>query len=234
MQAVLWDMDGTIIDSEPLWLASEQAMLARYGIELTAETRDRLVGTGLWDAAARFQELGVPLSADAIVDEWVADVARGIVSGEARWRPGARDLLASLTDAGIPCALVTMSVQALADIVVAQLPPQTFSAIISGDAAHPPKPHPDPYLRGAAALGVAVDACLALEDSPTGLRSAMAAGAVAIGVPHLVSLEDAPAHALWKTLEGHSAASLLEAFQRLRPRVDASRTGAQSAVGSQE
>jgi HAD superfamily hydrolase (TIGR01509 family) len=217
LAAVLWDMDGTLIDSEPLWLESELAMLRRYGIAMPDDTQQRLVGTGLWEAAGFFQRLGVPLTADQIVAEWVAGVATGLAQSEPVWRPGAPELLESLRVAGIPCALVTMSVRSLAEDVVAHLPEGSFAAIVPGDEVEFEKPHPDPYLRGAAALGVSIDRCLALEDSPTGLRSASAAGSVAIGVPNLVSLREAPADALFPTLSGLDANSLIRAFSELRP-----------------
>ncbi|MGK0720789.1 HAD family hydrolase [Leucobacter sp. W1478] len=218
LAAVLWDMDGTLIDSEPLWLEAELAILERYGIPMTIEIRNRLIGSGLWDAAELFRELGVNLSADDIVAEWVAHVGDGLRRTEPDWRPGATELLASLAAAGIPCALVTMSVRSLAEQVAGLLPAGTFAAIVGGDEVDHAKPHPEPYHRGAAALGVPIEQCLALEDSPTGLRSATSSGAVAIGVPNLVSLDGSHAHALWTTLQGSDAQVLRREFAALRGR----------------
>ena len=214
--AVLWDMDGTLIDSEPLWLAAEEAMLGRYGIELTPELSDRLVGSGLRAAARLFQELGVPMGVDEIIAEWRDGVIAGLREQGPDWRPGAVELLASLREEGIPAALVTMAVRAIADEVVALLPAGTFAAIVGGDEVAFEKPDPDPYLRGAALLGVDPAACVALEDSPTGLRSARAAGTIALGIPNLVSLEDSAAHELLPTLAGVGAPELAERFVRLR------------------
>lgn len=209
-------MDGTLIDSEPLWLKTELEMLERYGLTMSAETHQRMVGSGLWEAAEHFQELGVPLTADEIVAEWVEAVSHGLAHGVPNWRPGARELLASLKASGVPCALVTMSVRSLADFVTKLLPAGTFQAIIAGDEVEHEKPHPDPYLRGAAALGVHIGDCVALEDSPTGVTSAHASGAVTIGIPHLVSLEHAPAHALVPSLEGIDTAALTHKFHEVR------------------
>lgn len=214
--AVLWDMDGTLIDSEPLWIETELAMLRRYGLEMSADTHQRLIGSGLWEAAELFRDLGVPLSADEIVAEWVQGVSRGIASSEPEWRPGAVELLASLKQAGVPCALVTMSTRSLADAVIAMLPEGTFSAVVAGDEVTHAKPHPEPFLRGAAALNVPIEACLAFEDSPTGLNSAFASGAIAIGIPNMVSLDHAPAHRLISTLADFDAASLRELHLSLR------------------
>lgn len=215
LAGVLWDMDGTLIDSEPLWLDAEHEMLGRYGIEMGAETNEQLIGSGLWEAAEHFRALGVPLSADDIVAEWVRHVGAGMDRDGLIWRPGARELLADLADHGIPCALVTMSVRALADRMVAQLPAGTFRAVIAGDEVAHEKPHPDPYLRGAAALGVDPEACLAFEDSPTGVRSAVSAGSVTIGVTNLLDLGAMPAHEVWPTLSGITADALGEHFVRL-------------------
>ncbi|MFC6234156.1 HAD family hydrolase [Leucobacter soli] len=217
LSAVLWDMDGTLIDSEPLWLEAEHRMLARYGVEMTPGIGEQLVGSGLWEAAELFRGLGVRMPADDIVAEWVEQVGRGMDEGRVTWRPGARELLASLGDAGVPSALVTMSVRSLAERTAAILPAGTFSAIVAGDEVTRPKPHPEPYLRGAAALDVPIESCLVIEDSPTGLRSAAASGAVAIGVTNLVDLAGAPAHDIRSTLVGLDAAGIRAEFARLRP-----------------
>lgn len=214
--AVLWDMDGTLIDSEPLWLEAELVMLARYDIELTPRVKNQLVGSGLRAAAAMFQELGVPMSADEIIAEWRDAVIAGLLRDEPAWRPGAVELLASLGAAGIPSALVTMAVRSIADAVVGMLPAGSFTAILGGDEVAREKPDPDPYLRGAALLGVPIEHCLAIEDSPTGLRSAYDSGAVAIGVPNLIDLSQAPSHALWPTLAGVDAEILSQRFIQLR------------------
>ena len=212
LAAVLWDMDGTLVDTEPLWLRVELALLDRFGIEPTPALLESLVGSGLWQAAERFRALGVPMSADDIVAEWVTHVSRGIDAGEFTWRPGAKELLASLRLAGIPCALVTMSTRLIAERVVAMLPDGTFAAMITGDEVEHEKPHPEPYLLGASALGVRIDRCIALEDSPTGLRSAVTAGAVAIGIPNILPLENEPAHEIRETLATIDAQSLAQQF----------------------
>ncbi|MBO1806268.1 HAD-IA family hydrolase [Leucobacter ruminantium] len=212
--AVLWDMDGTLIDSEPLWLEAEVAMLARYGIEMTTELRDRIVGSGLRTSAQLFRDLGVRLTVDEIIDEWATSVIAGLLATRPDWRPGAVELLQSLRDAGVPCVLVTMSVRGIADTVVRLLPEGMFSGVIAGDEVAHEKPHPDPYLRGAALAGVPIEACLAIEDSVTGLNSAFASGAVTVGVPNLLDLSDAPKHELWPTLAGVDAAQIAEAFAR--------------------
>nr|WP_279550597.1 HAD family phosphatase [Leucobacter weissii] len=212
----MWDMDGTLIDSEPLWLEAELEMLRRYGVEMTPDTHRRLIGSGLWEAAEHFRELGVPLSADDIVAEWVRGVSEGAAQQGLSWRPGARELLASLAAHGITSVLVTMSVRSFAEQVTSELPANSFAAIVAGDEVRHPKPHPEPYLLGARAAGAPIERCLAIEDSPTGLRAAVASGAVAIGVPNLIGLEGERAHGIWDSLLGVDAAGLRDRFSALR------------------
>lgn len=216
LMAVLWDMDGTVIDSEPLWLHAEQTMLARYGLEMDAATQTAMIGSGLTAAAQLFQRIGVPLSVEQIISEWASSVVTGLTESDLRWRPGAVELLQSLQDAGIPCALVTMATRRFADAVISRLPQGVFQAVIAGDEVAHEKPHPEPYLRGAAALGVPIPSCLAIEDSPNGLRSANASGAVTVGVPNLVPLTDAPHDVLLPTLHGVSVANLQKIYVHTR------------------
>jgi HAD superfamily hydrolase (TIGR01509 family) len=108
---------------------------------------------------------------------------------EIPWRPGARELLASLAERGVPCALVTMSYTRLADTMIAQLPPGTFAAVVTGDQVSDGKPHPEAYLTAAARLGADPRDCVAIEDSPTGIASATAAGCVVVGIPHHVAVQ---------------------------------------------
>ncbi|MCW2287695.1 HAD superfamily hydrolase (TIGR01509 family) [Leucobacter luti] len=212
--AVLWDMDGTLIDSEPLWLDTEIAMLDRYSIELTDEVRNSLIGSGLRAAAQVFQELGVPLTADEIITEWKNGVIDRLRATAPQWRPGALELLSSLNAAGIPSGLVTMAVREIADTVMDLLPGDiAFASVLGGDEVQHEKPHPQPYLLGAAQLGVQIADCVALEDSINGLRSAHASGAVAIGIPHTIPLDGVPAHELWSTLAGVDADRLSERFR---------------------
>ncbi|WP_254909063.1 HAD family phosphatase [Leucobacter sp. 7(1)] len=213
--AVLWDMDGTLIDSEPLWLDAELTMLRRYDIELTDAVRDSLIGSGLRAAAATFQGLGVPLTIEQIIAEWTASVIAGLRAVGPQWRPGAIELLASLREAGIPFGLVTMAVREIADVVLELLPNGLqFAAVLGGDEVTHEKPHPEPYLRGAELLGVTITDCVALEDSFTGVRSARDSGAVTFGIPNLLNIDAAPAHEHWPTLAGVDADTLSERFRR--------------------
>ncbi|MFM6974603.1 MAG: HAD family hydrolase [Agromyces sp.] len=202
LQAVLWDMDGTLVNTEPYWISAETAMIERFGGAWSDEHALQLVGKGLWDCAAIIQATGVELSADEIVFELSDEVRRQLREHGIPWQPGARELLAELREAGIATALVTMSLREMALEIVEQAGFHAFDAVVAGDDVTEPKPHPEPYLAGLAALGVDASGAVGIEDSLTGLRSARAAGLAAIGVPHMISLDDSEAHTVWPTLAG--------------------------------
>lgn len=188
--AVLWDMDGTLIDTEPYWMAEEAELVARAGGTWTAEDAVELVGNSLLRSAeiilARTPVTGTP---EQVVDVLLAGVVAR-TRDRMPWRPGARELLAECADLGVPCALVTMSYAPLADVLLAQVPVGTFAAVVTGDQVTHGKPSPDPYLVAAERLGVGPRDCIALEDSPTGVRSATAAGVPTVGIPHVVPIPE--------------------------------------------
>lgn len=204
---MLWDLDGTIVDTEPQWIAAEMALVHRFGGTWSHEQALSLVGSGLPDSARVLQRHGVRMEVDEIVG-WLTDQVISGLRSRVPWRPGALELLRELREAGVPTALVTMSVRRMADTVASAVPFDAFDAIVAGDEVAHPKPHPDPYERAARLLGVPAEACVAIEDSPPGLASAVAAGTVAIGVPNALSLPEGDAWTLWPTLEGRSLADL--------------------------
>jgi HAD superfamily hydrolase (TIGR01509 family) len=201
-------MDGTLVDTERYWMAAEEELVESFGGRWTHEDALGLVGSGLWESARVFQAAGVDLDADTIVARLTARVQEQLAEHGVPWRPGARELLEALRQSSVPTALVTMSVRSMADDVVSAIPFEAFDVIVTGDAVDNAKPHPEPYLTAAAALGVDVHDCVAIEDSPAGLTSAWSAGAVAVGVPNFISLDEAPAHVLWSTLADKSVADV--------------------------
>lgn len=186
--AVLWDLDGTLVDTEPYWLRAETELVAAHGGTWTQADAHALVGSDLLDAAAYIRRVGgVDVEPVDIVNMMVERVIDQMAD-DPPWQPGALELLRALGAEDIPCALVTMSWRRLAGAVVDLLPPGTFATVIAGDEVTRGKPHPDPYLAAAARLNVDPGACIAIEDSPTGARSAQAAGCFVVGVPHLVEV----------------------------------------------
>jgi HAD superfamily hydrolase (TIGR01509 family) len=198
-------MDGTLVDTEPYWMAAETPLVQRFGGTWSHEQALGLVGLGLEDSARILQDAGVRMGIRDIVDHLTDEVAMQLAGSGVPFRPGARELLSSLKDAGIKTALVTMSMRRMARTVVDLIDFDAFDVVIAGDDATRPKPFPDPYLQACEALGVSPDQAVAIEDSPNGLRSAVASGAAVIGVPLMVSLAGAGAHTVWPTLEGRSA-----------------------------
>ncbi|WP_150309051.1 HAD family hydrolase [Planctomonas psychrotolerans] len=205
--AVLWDMDGTIVDTEPYWLDGERAMVESFGGTWTHADGMKLVGSGLWDSARILQDAGVRLSADEIVDRLTDGVLLRL-RDELPWRPGALDLLTSVRDAGVPMALVTMSVERMARAIADAIPFDAFDVIIAGDMVDQPKPHPEAYLTAAARLGVDPTKCVAIEDSQPGLAAAVASGATVVGVPHVLPLPQSDAYVLWDTLQNRTVLDL--------------------------
>ena len=224
LAAVLWDMDGTLVDTEPYWMAAETPLIESFGGSWSHEQALGLVGMGLEDSARILQDAGVRMSTDAIIDHLTGEVMRQLSETGIPFRPGARELLASLRAAGIKTGLVTMSMRRMAQTVVDLIDFEAFDVIIAGDDATRPKPFPDPYLQACELLGVAPEATVAIEDSPNGLRSAVASGASVIGVPLMVSLTGAGAHTLWETLDGRTADDVVDFHQNHRARVRASDT----------
>jgi HAD superfamily hydrolase (TIGR01509 family) len=204
-------MDGTIVDTEPYWMRAETMLVESFGGVWSHDDALQLVGQGLWHSARLLQARGVALSEDEIIQTLTASVMEQIRI-QIPWRPGAMELLADVRAAGIRTALVTMSLRSLAELVVSLIDFPAFDAIVSGDDVEHAKPHPQPYLLGAELLGVEILDCVALEDSQPGLASAVASGAVAIGIPHMVEIAEGPAHTLWPTLAGRTATDLADVF----------------------
>ncbi|CAO1651564.1 HAD family phosphatase [Salinibacterium sp. NYA9b] len=216
--AVLWDMDGTLINSEPYWISAETTLIESFGGTWTHDDAMACVGKGLFESARVMQTKGVTLGAVTIVDRLTDSVMAQLKESGIPWRPGARELLQELRTAGVPTAVVTMSVGRMAHHVVENLGFHGFDAVISGDDVENAKPHPEAYLAGAAALGVEITDCVAIEDSPPGATSAFASGATVIGVPFMVDIPEDKTHALWPTLDGRTLNHLSELHTKVTTR----------------
>jgi HAD superfamily hydrolase (TIGR01509 family) len=188
--AVLWDMDGTLIDSEPYWIAAEIELCAKFGVAWTHEDGLQLVGNSLEFSAAILRERGVLLPPEDIITHLVGRVTVQ-VRENTPWMQDAFDLLNAVLAAGIPCALVTMSYKQLADALLARVP-EAFAVVVTGDEVSRGKPDPEAYLLAAKRLGVDVTKCVAIEDSNAGVGSALASGARTIGVRRHVEVPAQP------------------------------------------
>jgi HAD superfamily hydrolase (TIGR01509 family) len=212
--AVLWDMDGTLVDTEPSWMEVEQRLVEAHGGTWSSEHAVKLVGNELMTSARYIREHGgVDLPPEEIVDVLLDGVVARIEK-DVPWRPGARELLAALRSQGVPCALVTMSYERFVAPVLAALPKGTFDVVVTGDSVSPGKPHPEPYLHAARLLGVDPRACLAIEDSNTGARSAEAAGCTVVVVENNVPVAPGERRVFLDTLAGVEPSDLAELAHR--------------------
>ncbi|WP_417219354.1 HAD family hydrolase [Arthrobacter sp.] len=212
LQAVLWDMDGTIVDTEPYWIAAEKDLVRRHGGQWNDEDAFELVGQALPTSAAMLRDAGVDLGIREIIDELTASVMGGL-RADTVFRPGARELLEDLREHGVPCALVTMSEEPLARLVAEALPEGTFRFLVTGDMVTAGKPDPEPYHLAFDTMATQVrdlqrHRVVALEDSVPGVCSAVASGTPTIAVPHVASLPADGGWTVWPTLEGMGAADL--------------------------
>lgn len=195
MRAVLWDMDGTLVDSEKLWDISLQALYARLGGVLTPEVRVTTVGSsaeGLMRIV--YTDLGLEQDPDTMAEssDWLHDYTGVLFEQGLTWLPGAREMLDALTATGVPMALVTNTRRGLTERALKSIGSHYFSVSVCGDEVEHAKPAPDPYLRAAHLLGLEPADCLAIEDSVTGTQAAEAAGCPVLVVPNDVEVPDGP------------------------------------------
>jgi HAD superfamily hydrolase (TIGR01509 family) len=211
--AVLWDMDGTLVDSEEYWLSSEQNLASEFNGSWDAQDGLDLVGMSLYESSKVMKaKMGLDLEPEEIIDRLTDDVVSQLTVSMP-WRPGAQALLLELKKRGIKTALVTMSMKRMAESVANQIPYKAFDVIVAGDMVTHGKPHPEPYLLAAELLGVDPKDCVAFEDSNTGLTSAEAAGTKAIGVTNIVPIPEKPGRVIWPTLEGVTVKDLRKLFK---------------------
>jgi HAD superfamily hydrolase (TIGR01509 family) len=197
---VLFDMDGLLVDSEPLWLEAETAVMARLGADWTLADQVQLLGGSL-DRTVRYL-LGKarrPATPGQVAEWLMSGIVDLVRDGGVPLRPGARELLAEVTAAGLPHALVTGSERRFMDVVLASTGLR-FDALVCADDVSVTKPDPEPYLLAAKLLGADPASCYALEDSPNGVASAEAAGCRVIAVPSLVPIEPAPGRTVVSSL----------------------------------
>jgi HAD superfamily hydrolase (TIGR01509 family) len=195
LQAVLWDMDGLLVDSEPLWTIAEIELAAELGGTWDDGIKAAVVGTRL-DVAVptilRWFEAEDGPAAVAETSAWLLDRMVQLFATTSALMPGAGELLAALAADGVPQALVSSSYRVLVDAVLAQgLGP--FALTVAGDEVVHGKPHPEPYLTAASRLGVDPARCVVLEDSPSGVTAGEAAGCAVVAVPSVCGVVFDPA-----------------------------------------
>ncbi|MFM1966084.1 MAG: hypothetical protein RL134_1809 [Actinomycetota bacterium] len=207
--AVLFDLDGTLLDSEDLWWDAECRTVGAWGGTWTREDQAHCLGGPLERVTAYMAErTGAPHPPDVIGEQLLEAMEMLLRSGDLEWRPGALELLTECRSAGIPTALVSASHRRLLDAVSDAVshhpgvPDPAFDVTVAGDEVDEGKPHPEPYLEAARRLGAPIESCIVIEDSPTGVASGQASGAYVLAVPHLVSIPEHPRRTVVTTLDG--------------------------------
>jgi len=220
MKAVLFDMDGTLVDSEKLWDVAIQRLYERFGAVLTPEVRRSTVG-GSAEGVMRivYTDLGMDLDPDhmAATADWLHEITGDLFEAGLPWCAGARDLLEAVMAAGVPMALVTNTRRALTERALDSIGRQYFTVSVCGDEVPRGKPAPDPYRRAAELLGMAPAECLAIEDSVTGAASAEAAGCPVLVVPNDIEVPPTPRRRHIGSLTRVGVADLRRIFAELGP-----------------
>ncbi len=215
LMGVLWDMDGTLLDSEKIWDVAVAELSVRFGRELTPEVRERTLGNSMQGALRKvFAHTGTEAT-DANLKagrDWLTARVTELFSQGLPWQPGAKDALQLVRDMGLKTALVTNTERGLVENALETIGRDFFDFTVSGDEVEEGKPLPAPYLRGAHLLGLDPGHCLAVEDSPTGSLSAHRAGCSVLFVPSEVAPTAAPGYVLRESLLNITADDLRSAW----------------------
>lgn len=216
--AILWDLDGTLLDTEHLWFAAEVTTMAGYGATWTAEDQRHCLGGPLERVAQYMAERVHDATSDDLSGQLLSNIEHLMYTQPAQWQPGVIPLLQEILRAQIPMALVTASHRRLVDALANSLEVSLretlgtslpiFAATVAGDEVNNSKPHPEPYLLAARVLGVSITDCVVIEDSPTGVESGVASGAFVIAVPHMAPVRDIPRGMCVSTLSGVTLANV--------------------------
>ncbi|MFM9033995.1 MAG: HAD family hydrolase [Mycobacterium sp.] len=221
MKAVLFDMDGTLVDSEKLWDIAMRELYARHGAVLTQQVRNATVG-GSSETVIGIVYADLGLAPDpqemAATADWLHEITGELFDAGLPWCDGARDLLDELAAAGLPMALVTNTRRSLTERALESIGRHYFTASVCGDEVPRGKPAPDPYRRAAALLGFDPGHCLAIEDSVTGAASAEGAGCPVLVVPNEVEVPTGPRRRHEPTLAGLGADRLRRIHAELAAR----------------
>lgn len=219
MKAVLFDMDGTLVDSEKLWDIAMQELYSRHGGVLTPEVRESTVG-GSSESVIRlvYADLGLELDPVemAATADWLHDITGELFDAGLPWCDGARELLDSLAGAGVPMALVTNTRRMLTERALNSIGRHYFAVSVCGDEVPRGKPAPDPYRQAAELLGLDPAYCLAVEDSVTGAASAESAGCPVLVVPNDVAVPVSPRRRHVSSLAGVDLRLLRDIYDELQ------------------
>jgi HAD superfamily hydrolase (TIGR01509 family) len=220
MSAILFDMDGTLIDSEPLWLKAEIEVMAEVGCHWDEQDQINCLGGPAERTERYMQERSQNIKPYGYFINRLHEVMRARITNELDLIPNALSLLKECKDAGIKTALVTASSRDLMTIVLKRFPLGTFDVVVSGDDVEKSKPDPAPYLLAAKQLSVDISKCLVLEDSLTGVQSGLSSGAKVIGIPHLVQMSEHPNLRVISSLDEITLSDILGWYPYLASKVE--------------
>jgi HAD superfamily hydrolase (TIGR01509 family) len=189
MSAILFDMDGTLVDSEPLWFQAEKQVMAEVGSTWEQSDQINCLGGPMEKTERYMQERSGNIKPFGYFSERLNDVMDEKLKHELKLMPSALEILLDCKSAQIPMALVTASTGRQMRAVLERFPTGIFASTVSKDDVEHSKPDPAPYKLAANQLGVDIERCLVLEDSITGVQSGLRAGAQVIGIPHLVQMQ---------------------------------------------
>jgi HAD superfamily hydrolase (TIGR01509 family) len=212
LSAVLFDMDGLLVNTEPLWLEVEHQTLATLGGRWSEADQRAIMGASMAHATSYIRGISGTDRTDAEVAAMlVGSMVQRLDGAEIPIQPGAADLLADVARSGVPFALVSASVRPIVDLVLAFLARSglpVFPVSVAGDEVARSKPDPLPYLHAAELLGVDITRAVVLEDSLNGVRSAWTAGATVVAIPHAVPVEPGERIVVRESLVGLDLAGL--------------------------
>ncbi len=213
-EAIFFDMDGTLINSEPHWLLAETELMAEYGHPWTKEDQQYCLGGPLPKIGKYMWELsGQSMSPEYFHQELVRRAIARIIAGT-EFMPGASELLHEAISEGVLVGLVTASPAPMLEATLSKFPEKTFNVALSGDDVSVTKPSPECYFLAAKRLNVAIENCVILEDSLTGVAAAIASGAFVIAIPHLVKVEEGKRVRVLKSLEGVGLNQIEELYRQ--------------------
>lgn len=213
LEAVLFDLDGTLIDSEGLWWIAECRVMDLLEGDWTPADQHHCLG-GPLDRVASYMvnKTRTDRTVTDVGDLLMAAMAELMVEQPLQWRPGAAELLRACQDQDISTGLVSATyrqlIHAVSDVVAHETGGRGFDVSVAGDEVTDGKPHPEPYLTAADRLGVDIAQCVVIEDSPTGVAAGRASGALVLAVPHMVAIEPGPRLIVRDSLEGVTPADL--------------------------
>ncbi|MFG1880065.1 HAD family hydrolase [Sphaerisporangium sp. NPDC049003] len=201
MDAVFFDMDGTLVDTEKLWFQAESQVMRRLGAGWTAADQENLLGGSMPSTVAYMLRASGSSRDPEEVASWMLDGILGLLADGFEVMPGAAELLAEVRAAGVPVGLVTSSSRLMADAVLGGIGRDTFDTVVTGDDVRHFKPDPEPYLLAARLLGVDPARCAVIEDSPTGVAAGTAAGCAVVAVPTGPAIPPAPRRLVVESLK---------------------------------